>query len=392
MGIEAVPFSRPVIVPEAISAAQRTLASGWITTGPECAAFESEFATWVGAEHAVAVSSCTVAIELSLRALHLRPGAKVLVPTITFCGAVAAVAHAGLTPVLVDCDPSTGMVTPATCAAAASGCGEAQAMVVLHFAGYPAPVAELAEAAGLPRSRVIEDAAHGLGTRVDGRSVGSLSRASCFSFYATKNLPIGEGGMVTTDDAELAAWLRSARLHGMSADAWRRYAPGGSWRYTVVEAGLKANLPDVSAAIGRAQLRHLEGWQERRREIAQRYNSALADVRGLDIPPAPVRGRHAWHLYVVRIRPAFGLDRDVLAERLSESGIATSVHFIPVHHMPYFRRVAEIPGGSLPGADAVFPELLSLPMHQGLGDAEVDAVCAALTHASAQIRTQEVVQ
>ena len=391
MGLESVPFSRPVIVPEAVTATQRVLTSGWVTTGPECAAFEAEFAAWVGAEHGIAVSSCTAAVELALRSLHLPADAKVLVPTITFCGAVSAIAHAGLQPVLVDVDPDTGEVTPATCATAAASCGGADAMVVLHFAGYPAPVAELAEAAGLPLSHVVEDAAHGLGTWVGDQQVGSISRATCFSFYATKNLPIGEGGMVTTDDPELADWIRSARLHGMSADAWRRYAPGGSWRYTVTEPGLKANLSDVAAAIGRAQLRHLDRWQQRRAEIVARYAAGLAGVPGLELPTAPPRGRHAWHLYVVRVKPEYGIDRDAISEALAAREIGSSVHFIPVHHMAYFRRAAIVPDGGLPGADAVFPELLSLPLHQGMNDHEVDAVCAALADARLQLSAQEVV-
>jgi perosamine synthetase len=224
---------------------------------------------------------------------------------------------------------------------------------------------------------VVEDAAHGLGTELEGRRVGSLSRATCFSFYATKSLPIGEGGMVTTDDDRLADWLRSARLHGMSADAWRRYLPGGSWRYDVREAGLKANLPDTAAAIGRAQLRHLDAWQRRRAELAARYTTALGDLPGLVLPAEPARGRHAWHLYVIRITRAFGLGRDDVVTRLAELGIGTSVHFIPLHHLARYREVALAPTG-LPGADAVFEETLSLPLHPGLTDAEVDAVCAAL--------------
>jgi dTDP-4-amino-4,6-dideoxygalactose transaminase len=381
MGIERVPFSRPVVAPEAVAAAQRVLRSGWLTTGPECAAFEREFAETVGARHAVTVSSCTAAIELALRALHLPPGAKVLTPTITFCGAVSAIVHAGLTPVLVDVDPDTLNVSPESCVTAATD--HVDAMVVLHFAGRPAPVSELAAAAGLPLSRVVEDAAHALGTWVGDRPVGGLSAAACFSFYATKNLPIGEGGMVTTDDDDLAAWVRRARLHGMSADAWRRYEPGGSWRYTVDEAGLKANLSDLEAAIGRAQLAQLDRWQRRRHEIAARYSATLSTVPGLELPSTPPRGRHAWHLYVVRVRPGFGLDRDALSAHLADRGIGTSVHFIPVHHMPYFRRTAMRADAAFPGAEAVFPELLSLPMHQGLSDDEVDAVCAALVDAPA---------
>ncbi|HET6625980.1 MAG TPA: DegT/DnrJ/EryC1/StrS aminotransferase family protein [Nocardioidaceae bacterium] len=392
MNSTKVPFSRPVMAPEATSAVDRVLRSGWMTTGPECAAFENEFASWVGAEHAITVSSCTAAIELSLRALHLPPGSRVLVPTITFCGAVEAVVHAGLVPVLTDVDVETGEVSAATCAAAARHAGGVDAMLALHYAGYPAQIDELAAAACVPLTRVVEDAAHGLGTWVGDRQVGSLSRATCFSFYATKNLPIGEGGMITTDDPDLAQWVRSARMHGMSSDAWRRYLPGGSWRYSVNEAGLKANLSDVQAAIGRVQLRHLEGWQRRREQIAARYSAALAMVPGLELPRAPVRGRHAWHLYIVRVKPEFGVTRDALSRSLAEQDIGTSVHFIPLHHMPRFREVAIWREGGTHGADSVFEQLLSLPMHQGLTDDEVDAVCAALVSVRPLAHSLEVGQ
>ena len=389
MATHEVAFSRPVMSAEAVAAAERVLSSGWLTTGPECVAFESDFADWVKAEHAVAVSSCTAALELSLRALHLPPGGRVLVPAITFCGAVEAISHAGLVPVLVDVDPETGAVSPATCAAASRACGGAAAMMVLHFAGFPAPVGALAEAAGVPLSHVVEDAAHGLGTWVGEHQVGSISQATCFSFYATKNLPIGEGGMVTTDDGDLAAWLRQARLHGMSRDSWRRYLPGGSWRYTVEEAGLKANLTDVQAAIGRAQLRHLDDWQRRRAEIAMRYGEALATVPGLEPPPSPARGQHAWHLYVIRVKAGFGPSRDQVAERLAAQGIGTSVHFIPIHHLPWGRSTALAPT-PLHGADLVFAESLSLPMYPSLTDLDVDLVCDSLVQCRSLTDRQEV--
>ncbi|HEU4515257.1 MAG TPA: DegT/DnrJ/EryC1/StrS family aminotransferase [Nocardioidaceae bacterium] len=387
-----VPFSRPVMAPGTDRAVARVLESGWLTTGPECAAFEDEFAAYVGARHAVSVSSCTAAIELSLRGLHLREGARVLVPAITFCGAVEAVVHAGLVPVLCDVDPETAEVTPETCARAAYEAGGVQGLVVLHYAGSPAPVADLAAAAGVPLTCVIEDAAHALGTWVGDKQVGAISRATCFSFYATKNLPIGEGGMVTTDDPELNDWLRSARLHGMSKDAWRRYQPGGAWRYSVEEPGLKANLSDVHAAIGRVQLGSLDGWQARRAQIASRYHEALEDVRGLGLPRNPAGGRHAWHLYVVRVKPEFGITRDDLIDRLGADGIGTSVHFIPLHHMPRYRAAAHYSVRGLPGADAVFPELLSLPMHQGLADDEVDTVTRRIKELQSCVLTPEVTQ
>ncbi|KUN23376.1 hypothetical protein AQJ23_25480 [Streptomyces antibioticus] len=373
-----VPFAATWISPEARRAARRVLDSGWVTTGPETQLFETEFAAHVGARHAVAVSSCTAALELSLRALRLPPGGAVLVPDVTFCGAAEAVLHAGLRPVLVDVDPTTAMPTPQTVARAARACGCPHALMALHYAGAPAPVAELAEAARLPLEYVVEDAAHALGATVGDRPVGGLSRATCFSFYATKNLPIGEGGMVTTNDTQLAEWLRRARLHGMSVDAWRRNLPGGTWHYTVDEPGLKANMTDLQAAIGRAQLRYVDEWQRRREELAERYDDALKAVPGLRRLESTTPGRHARHLYVVRVLAEYGTSRDELIARLAEHGIGTSVHFTPLHRMPLFRATAVNPPGGLPGADALFPELLSLPLYPGLTETAVDQVCEKL--------------
>ncbi len=376
----AVPFADCWITEEARAAAVRVLESGWVTMGSETQAFEAELAERVGADHAVAVSSCTAAIELALRSLHLPAGAAVLTSTMTFCGAVQAIMHAGLTPVLVDVDARTGMPTPETVARAANGPHRPQAMVHVHWSGDPADVAELAAAAGLSPDRVVEDAAHAIGAELAGRQVGA-GAAVCFSFYATKNLPIGEGGMVTTDDPERAEWLRSARLHGMSADAWRRYLPGGGWRYDVREAGLKANPTDLQAAIGRAQLPHFDGWQERRAQIAARYDERLGGVPGVQLPHRPDAGagRHAWHLYAVQVGSTERRDRAI--DLLRRGGVGTSVHFIPVHHLSWFATETVAPPGGLPGADAMFRGLLSLPMYPRLTDSQVDRVCDALTEA-----------
>jgi dTDP-4-amino-4,6-dideoxygalactose transaminase len=378
MTAQQVPFCRTEITPEAQQAAVRVLASGWVTMGAESIAFEQEFGASVEAPHTVAVSSCTAAIQLALAGLGLPPGAPVLTPTLTFCGAVQAIVHAGLRPVLVDTDEATLTVSAEGVAKAARH--GAAAMVIQHMAGYPVDGAELAEAAGIPNGNVVEDAAHGLGATVGGRPVGSFSRAGCFSFYATKNLPIGEGGAITTTDGDLAERWRRMRLHGMSGDAWRRYHRSGTWRYTVEEAGMKANFTDLQAAIGREQLRRLPAWQQRRAAIAARYDAQLAGLEGLELPPRPAADAHAWHLYIVRIhhRP-FGIDRDTAAERLAEAGIGTSVHFIPVHHLPYFRNLLGLEAcGELSAADQIFPRLLSLPMFPGLTDSDVDRVCEAL--------------
>lgn len=378
-----IPFCRTEITEAAQQAVLRVLAGGWVTMGAESAAFEQEFASWVGAPHAVAVSSCTAAIEMALMALDLPAGSPVLTPTLTFCGAVQAIVHAGLRPVLIDADARTlGVSAESVAAAARDG---AAAMVVQHMAGYPLDSAELASAAGIPADNVVEDAAHGLGAAIGGRPVGSDARAACFSFYATKNLPIGEGGAITTSDPDLAARFRRIRLHGMSGDAWRRYHRSGSWQYTVADSGMKANFTDIQAAIGRAQLHSLDRWQQRRAEIAALYDLLLADVPGVELPPRPSVGRHAWHLYIVRVLDEFGLHRDSVVDMLAVQGIGTSVHFIPVHHQPYFRDlVGPDACASLPVADALFPRLLSLPLHPGLSDADVAAVCDAIAALAAR--------
>jgi dTDP-4-amino-4,6-dideoxygalactose transaminase len=375
---ERIPFARTSIAAEAREAVLKVLESGWVTTGPEVGEFEREFAGFVGAEHAVAVASCTAAIELALRSFHLPRGAKVLVSTMTFCGAVNAILHAGYRPVLCDVDPDTLMPDPATTGAATRNAGGVDAALVLHFAGHPAPVAEIAEAARLPLGRVVEDAAHALGTSVGERSVGAISAATCFSFYATKNLPIGEGGMVTTNDPELADYIARCRLHGMSRDAWKRHLPGSGWRYVVETAGLKANMTDVQAAIGRAQLQHFSGWQARRETLAARYDHGLRAIDGVVPPARPVTGRHAWHLYVVRVQPRFGLNRDRFIAALAERGIDCSVHFIPLHQQPYLRKLSDDESLGFPAADEVFEEIVTLPLYPSLTEEEVDRVCGAI--------------
>ena len=374
----SIPFARTVIGPDARSAVAQVLESGWVTTGQQVADFEREFADHVGAARGVAVSSCTAGLELALRGLCLARGSRVLMSTNTFCGAAGAITHAGLVPVLADVDSWTAVPTEEHIRAAVRDVGGVSAMVVMHLGGNPVDVEAAAAAAGIGLDHVIEDAAHALGTWVGTRPVGSISRATCFSFYATKNLAIGEGGMVTTLDEDFAEVMARTRLHGMSRDAWRRYSPGASWRYDVADDGLKANLTDVQAAIGRAQLRRFDTYQARRREVAARYDAQLSSLPWVSLPPRPVEGRHAWHLYAVRVHPGFPVARDELIDRLNDLGIGTSVHFIPLHRLTWHVEHCVVPAGGLPGADAVFATTLSLPFDQNLSDDDVDEVCAAL--------------
>jgi dTDP-4-amino-4,6-dideoxygalactose transaminase len=374
---EAVPFTVPALADAARDAAQRVLRSGWLTTGPQCAEFEAALSAYLGQPYVVTVASCTQALELSLRALHLDPGAPVLTPSLTFCGAVGAIAHAGCRPVLVDIDEAT--LTPSARnvadAVARLGASRPAAMIVCDLGGYPVDWAALADAAGLPYGRIVVDAAHGPGGAVGRAEAGRSPYATCLSFYATKNLPVGEGGAVATYDESLAGWLRAARLHGMSKDAWRRYLPGGSWRYDVPEVGYKANLTDLAAAIGCAQLGALPGWQDRRRDLVARYDAVLAAAPLAGVARLPARHPdHAWHLYQVRVPR-----RDEIAVRLAEHGVATSVHFIPVHQLTgYARLLGADELAAVPVTDRVADELLSLPLYPGLADEAVDRVSGLL--------------
>ncbi|MVZ98823.1 DegT/DnrJ/EryC1/StrS family aminotransferase [Actinomadura sp. LD22] len=376
-GQSTVPFTIPSLAGEVSDAVVKVLDSGWITTGPQTAAFEQEFADYLGAAHVVAVASCTTALELCLRGLELPPGSAVLTPSLTFCGAINAILHAGHRPVLVDIDEDTLVPSPETVAAAAARVDPA-AMIVQNQGGYPVDVAALADAAGLDRTRVIEDAAHGPGAARGGRPVGSESFAACFSFYATKNMPIGEGGAVATSDEGLQEKVRAMRLHGMSKDSWKRYLPGGSWRYDVKRVGLKANMTDVQAAIGRAQLAALPEWQRRRAEIVAGYDEAFRDLPGLTLPQRDLGGiQHAWHLYQVRVP-----DRDAVSAELEAAGVSTSVHFIPVNQMTSYRDILGADEcARVPVTDRVGEELLSLPLYPGLTPDGQDRVIAALTEA-----------
>lgn len=372
-----VPFAIPSFADGVAERVTETLTSGWVTTGPQVAEFERDFAAYLGADTVVAVASCTAALELCLRALDLPPGSPVLTPSLTFCGAVNAILHAGLRPVLVDVDEDTLVPSEETVAKAAART-RPLAMVTQNQAGYPVDVPALARAAGLGRDRVVEDAAHGPGAARDGVKVGAASHAACFSFYATKNMPIGEGGAVATDDPDLADRVRSTRLHGMSKDSWKRYLPGGSWRYDVRNVGLKANMTDIQATIGRAQLAALPGWQDERAELVRRYDEALADVPGIVLPQRRLDGiTHAWHLYQVRV-PA----RDELIAELTGAGIGTSVHFIPISHMTEYRGLlGPDECGAVPVTDRIAEELLSLPLFPGLAEAQQERVVSLLTGA-----------
>jgi dTDP-4-amino-4,6-dideoxygalactose transaminase len=374
--VNPIPFNRPDISEEEITAVVETLRSGWLTTGPKTHEFQQAFARTIGAVQAIAVNSCTAALHLALDALELPSDAEVITSTLTFTATAATIIHAGARPVLVDVTPDTLNLDPREVARKITN--RTRAIVPVHFAGHPAAMDELLEIARDRRLRVIEDAAHALPASYRGRVVGTIGDVTAFSFYATKNLTTGEGGMLTTSDSELAERMWSRRLHGMSWDAWRRYS-GGGWRYDVSYPGFKYNMTDIAAAIGLVQLQRLPALHRRRREIAALYSSLLSDVPELRLPTARPDVEHAWHLYVVRLRSQrLRLTRDSLIEMLKEKGIGTSVHFIPVHLHSYFRKSLGVTEEDFPVASMAAETMLSLPLFTLMSDDDVAYIADTL--------------
>lgn len=373
-----LPFHRPDLGEAEIEAVVACLRSGWITTGPRCRAFEEQFAEYIGVKHAVAVNSCTAGLHLALEALGIGPGDAVLVPTVTFTATAEVVQYLGARPVLVDCDPVTLNIDVDDARKRLENCGErVRAMIPVHFAGLPCAmnrVEGLADRFGID---VIEDAAHALPTGYNGRKVGTFGKASAFSFYATKNITTGEGGMVTTNDSAMADRMKCMSLHGISRDAWKRYSASGSWYYEVIEAGFKYNLTDIAASLGMVQLDRCESMWARRAAIAAEYTRRFEGEASLRTPCMGGPGvQHAWHLYTLRLRlDQWSIDRAQLIEELKAEGIGASVHFIPLHLHPHYRKKFGYRPEDFPVSTAIYPELVSLPLFSSMTDEEVDRVC-----------------
>jgi perosamine synthetase len=382
---KSVPFHVPLIGEEEIRAVVETLESGWITTGPKTALFEQEFARYIGCRHAAAVNSCTAALHLSLEAAGLKEGDEVIVPTVTFAATAEVAAYFKAKPVLVDVEPPyfnlsladvERKITPKT-----------KAIIPVHFAGHPCSMDSLLELAAAHGLTVIEDAAHAIPAKYKGRNVGTLSPMTCFSFYATKTLTTGEGGMVTTDNDALADRIRLMRLHGLSRDAWKRYSADGHWRYAISEAGFKYNLTDIQAALGLVQLSKCDEMRRSRVRIARKYDQALSQLEAYRIPSASPDVQHAWHLYVILVDPSVLLiHRDQVIEELRERGIGTAVHFIPLHLHRYYREKWGYRTGDFPIAEEYFDRCISLPIYPGMTDEDVTQVIEALDEIATKFR------
>jgi dTDP-4-amino-4,6-dideoxygalactose transaminase len=389
--MDFVPFNLPSIGDEEIEEVTQTLKSGWLTTGPKTAQFEREFQDYVHAPHALAVNSCTAGLHLALAGLGIGPGDEVITTPLTFCATVNTILHVGATPVLADI-ADDGNIDPASIEQRLSQ--RTRAILPVHIAGLSCDMDAIWRLARQKTLFVVEDAAHAAGTFYKGHPIGAghpesgyRSDAVCYSFYATKNLTTGEGGMVTTHDEKLYEKMKVLCLHGISKDAWNRYSEHGNWYYEVVDSGFKYNLSDIQSALGIHQLRKLESFTAKRASIASRYNESFSGIPELEIPPAGDRGRHAWHLYALRLNLSLlDIDRDEFIRQLRQKKIGASVHFIPIPLHPNFAQLAGLARNRCPNAMQLYPRLVSLPLYPAMTESQVDYVIQSVKEIVAHSR------
>ena len=382
----------PSIGEEEISEVADSLRSGWVTTGPKTKQFEEQFREYVGATHAIAVSSCTAGLHIALTALGIGPGDEVIVPTLTFCSTANVVVHLGARPVLVDVGKDFH-VEPGSIEAAITP--RTKAIMPVHYGGQACDLGAIYQIAARHKVAVVEDAAHAVGASYQGHKIGSdalsgptapaalstsrFRHATVFSFYANKNMTTGEGGMITTGDDQLAERMRLLTLHGMSKDAWKRYTSTGSWYYEVVLPGYKNNMTDIQASLGIHQLRKLDGFIATRRRYTRLYDAAFAGLPEIEIPLTHSDRDHIYHLYVIRLGlERLQLDRAQFIEALRAHNIGSSVHFIPVHLHPYYRETFGYKKGDLPNAENIYARILSLPLFPKMTERDVQDVIQAV--------------
>lgn len=351
--------------------------SGWLTSGPQVKTFEEEFAKSIGARYAIAVNSGTAALHLALDSLGLKEGDEVLVPTMTFAATAEVVLYFRATPVLIDCRLDTLTLDP--CEVEKAITRKTKAVIPVHYGGHPCEMDQILKIASAHRLKVVEDAAHALGACYRERMVGTIGDIACFSFYATKPITTGEGGMITTDNGEYADRMRIVRLHGISTDAWKRHAGEASWYYEVLYPGYKYNLTDIAAAIGIQQLKKRERFESIRRRYATLYNEGFADIPEITVPHVAEYVRHAWHLYVIQLDlKRLRITRNEFIERLRAKNIGGSVHFIPLHLHPLYLQAYGYRPEDFPRAHQAFERIVSLPLYPKMSEADAHDVIGAV--------------
>jgi len=372
-----IPFHIPAIGEDEIRSVVETLESGWLTTGRKVKSFEDDFARYVGSKHAVAVNSGTAALHLALDAIGIREGDEVIVPAMTFAATAEVVLYFKAQPILVDCQRDTLNLDPTQIDAAITS--KTKAIIPVHFGGQPCEMDQILDIAKKHNLRVIEDAAHALPAIHNGHKVGGIGDITCFSFYATKTITTGEGGMATTENSEWAERMRMMSLHGISHDAWKRYTKEGSWYYEILYPGFKYNLTDIAAAIGIEQLKKCNEFWEGRQRIAMNYAKAFADLQEIQLPSCRNGVQHAWHLFVIQLNlERLRINRNQFIEALREKEIGTSVHFIPLHLHPYYRDKFGYKPEDFPNASEAFERIVSLPIYPKMNEGNVRDVIVAM--------------
>lgn len=374
-----LPYAVPLIDDEDINEVVETLKSGWVAKGPRTIEFEKRFAEYTGAKYAVAMNSATAALHIALIAGGVKPGDEVITTPITFAATANTIIHVGATPVFVDVDPETFCIDANKIEEKITD--KTTAIVPVHYTGHACDMDKIRAIAEKYDLFVSEDAAHAIDTFYKGDLIGKKGDCASFSFYATKNICTGEGGMLTTNSEDIAEKARVMSTHGMSKAAWNRYGKGGAWRYDIEYPGHKYNMFDIQAALAKTQMNKLSAMQDRRKEIVKKYEEGFSTLDGIKLPPEADYTTHSWHLYVVRLElDKLTIDRDKFIELMGEANIGTSVHFIPVHLMSYYRENFGYKEGDFPVAESYFDTILSLPLYPKMTEEDVQDVINAVTH------------
>lgn len=372
-----LPPFRHSIGEEEINEVVDTLKSDWVTTGPKTFNFEDIFSKKVDSKYAIAVSSCTAALHLAIVALGIGEGDEVITTPFTFAATAEVVENEKAKPVFVDVEKDTYNIDPARIEEKITD--KTRAIIVVHYAGHACEMDRIMDIAKKNDLYVIEDAAHAIGSKYNNKSIGSIGDVTCFSFYATKNITTAEGGMITTNNEELADKMRILSLHGISKDAWKRYSSEGSWYYEILYSGYKYNMSDLQASIGIHQIGKLDQMQKRREEIADKYNKSFAEIPQLTTPTVKNYATNAWHLYPVQVNDdLLSINRNDFIEALKAENIGTSVHFIPLHLHPYYKEKYGFKGISFPNAESLYNHEISLPIYPKMADEDVDDVISAV--------------
>jgi len=364
-----IPFHKTYTTDDEINAVVEAMKSGWLTMGPKTVEFEEKFKEYVGSDHAVSLNSATAALHLALKAIGLKRGDEVIIPTNTFISTAEVVTYFDALPVLCDIEENTHNIDVSKIKSLITD--KTKAIIPVHFAGQPCDMDEIYILAKEYNLKIIEDAAHALPSKYKGKMIGALEKSdiTCFSFYATKTLSTGEGGMATTFHEEYAKKIKINRLHGISKDAWDRYSSKGSWYYEVVDNGNKYNTTDMNAALGLEQLKKLEWMSEKREKIAKKYTHAFKNNNNIDVLFIKNDRETSWHLYVIKID-----NRDEIIEKLKDLGIGCSVHFIPIHKHPFYQKKYGFNNDDYPVSNKVFEKSLSLPIYPSMNDEDIEYV------------------